>query len=275
MACSEITRPSRKQKKEARQPEKPSAAAMPPAPAYVPTDRERAAAAALLDRNQQTAPVAKIAVTLESGVHRIAIDHPHPATGTAVFMNALGVRHGPASEALLSQIVNLSGNGQTVTSADVNAVAALVQGIGPRDEIEALLAVQMVAIHNATVTAARRLAHVERIDQQDSASGMLNKLARTFATQVEALKKHRSSGEQNIRVQHVTVNEGGQAIVGSVNTGGGGRHENPLQPQGRIADSERNAALLGYSEALPATLQGPGGERLDRVPMPWGKRGSA
>lgn len=248
---------------------------MPPAPAYKPTDNERAAVAALLDRRRQTAPVAKIAVALNSGVHRIAIDHPDPAVGTAVFMNALGVRHELASEALLSQIVNLSGKGQTVTGTDVNAVAALVQGIEPKDQIEAMLAVQMVAIHNATVTAARRLAHTETLPQQDSASNMLNKLARTFATQVEALKKYRSSGEQNIRVQHVTVNEGGQAIVGQVHTGGGGRQENPLQPQGRIADSEHNAAMLSNGQALPATLQGAGGERLDRLPMPWGKRGSA
>jgi len=34
-----------------------------------------------------------------------------------------------------------------------------------------------------------------------------------FASQVEALKKYRSGGQQTIKVQHVTVNEGGQAIV--------------------------------------------------------------
>jgi hypothetical protein len=49
---------------------------------------------------------------------------------------------------------------------------------------------------------------------------MLNKLARTFASQVEALKKYRSAGEQTIKVQHVTVNDGGQAIVGNVSQRG-------------------------------------------------------
>jgi len=44
----------------------------------------------------------------------------------------------------------------------------------------------MAAIHNATLDAARRLRHVESIPQQDSASNMLNKLARTFAAQVDA-----------------------------------------------------------------------------------------
>src|SRR5262249_52057672 len=67
--------------------------------------------------------------------------------------------------------------------------------------------VQMAAIHKTTIVAATRLARVETIPQQDSASNMLNKLARTFTAQVEALKKYRSAGEQTIKVQHVTVSE--------------------------------------------------------------------
>jgi hypothetical protein len=57
--------------------------------------------------------------------------------------------------------------------------------------------------------------------QQDSAERTYNKLARTFASQVEALKRYRSAGEQTVRVEHVTVNEGGQAIVGNVAQGAG------------------------------------------------------
>ena len=44
----------------------------------------------------------------------------------------------------------------------------------------------------------------------------------TFAAQVEALKRYRSRGDQTVRVEHVTVNEGGQAIVGNVAHRGGG-----------------------------------------------------
>jgi hypothetical protein len=49
-----------------------------------------------------------------------------------------------------------------------------------------------------------------------------NKLARTFAAQVEALRKHRTGGEQQVTVQHVNVSDGGQAIVGKVQHGGSG-----------------------------------------------------
>jgi hypothetical protein len=67
-----------------------------------------------------------------------------------------------------------------------------------------------------TMTFGRRLAHVDNILQQDSAERAFNKLARTFAIQLEALKRYRTGGEQKVTVQHVTVNEGGQAIVGAV-----------------------------------------------------------
>jgi hypothetical protein len=50
-------------------------------------------------------------------------------------------------------------------------------------------------------------------------------LARTFAAQVEALKRYRTGGEQKVTVEHVTVNAGGQAIVGSVTHGGSLRNQ--------------------------------------------------
>ena len=77
---------------------------------------------------------------------------------------------------------------------------------------------------------------------------MLNKLARTFTRQVEALKKYRSTGEQTIRVQHVNVSDGGQAIVGNVQTGGGGNLENAQQ-------SLEPSHALTQSAALPCDVE--------------------
>jgi hypothetical protein len=112
--------------------------------------------------------------------------------------------------------------GKTVDEDGLNFMLSVVKGIEPRDQVEAMLAAQMAATHNATMTFARRLNHVENIPQQDSAERAFNKLARTFAAQLEALKRYRSDGEQTVRVEHVTVNEGGQAIVGNVSHGGRG-----------------------------------------------------
>jgi hypothetical protein len=57
---------------------------------------------------------------------------------------------------------------------------------------------------------------VESVQQQDSAERTFNKLARTFTAHVDALKRYRTSGEPVVSVQHVSVSDGGQAIVGNV-----------------------------------------------------------
>ena len=44
----------------------------------------------------------------------------------------------------------------------------------------------------------------------------LNKLARKFIDQMEALQRYRSRVDQKVTVQNVSVSEGGQAIVGNV-----------------------------------------------------------
>ena len=42
-----------------------------------------------------------------------------------------------------------------------------------------------------------------------------------YAGQMEALKKYRAKAQQTVRVERVTVEDGGQAIVGNVTHGGG------------------------------------------------------
>ena len=77
------------------------------------------------------------------------------------------------------------------------------------------LATQMAAVHNAAMIAACRLNHskgvslAELIAQQDSASNAFNKLTRTFAAQLEALRRYRSGNEATVKTQNVTVNDGG------------------------------------------------------------------
>jgi len=137
-------------------------------------------------------------------------------------MDALGTRDWDFLEGLLLQLADAGSKGRKVDGRTLTFMLSVVKGVEPRDQVEALLGAQMAAIHTATMTFARRLAHVKTIQQQDSAERALNKLARTFAAQVEALKRYRSRGDQTVRVEHVTVNEGGQAIVGNVAHRGGG-----------------------------------------------------
>lgn len=100
---------------------------------------------------------------------------------------------------------------------------ATVAGIGPHDETEAMLAVQMVGVHRAAMQCLRR----SNLENQTSEGRHSNlnqavKLTRTYAAQLESLSKYRGKGRQKMTVEHVHVHNGGQAIVGNVSKGGGG-----------------------------------------------------
>jgi hypothetical protein len=54
---------------------------------------------------------------------------------------------------------------------------------------------------------------------------------RTYAALIDVLNRHRGKGQQTVRVEHVKVQAGGQAIVGNVETpGGGDRLKSEEQP---------------------------------------------
>jgi hypothetical protein len=88
-------------------------------------------------------------------------------------------------------------------------MVAVIKGIEPKDQLETML-----AAHSLTMEFACRLANAGDLAWRDSAERTLNKLARTFAAQVETLKRYRTGGERKVTVQHVSISDGGQAIVG-------------------------------------------------------------
>src|ERR1700731_225801 len=112
--------------------------------------------------------------------------------------------------------------GNPPSEQDINGVLAAVHGIGANDEIEGMLAVQMVATHFAATRALRRLKGSDTVSQQDSNGNLAVKLLRTFAAQTDALQRYRGKGQQRFTVEQVHVHTGGQAIVGSVSQSGGG-----------------------------------------------------
>jgi hypothetical protein len=183
--------------------------------------RDRAAQTAKATLATLSAPSMKL--TIKDDALEIGFDGAQPELATLLQMADLGTSDRDFHFGLVGQIASLGSLKRRIDSDNSNFVLAVVRSVNPRDGLEALLATQMGAIHAATMMMARRLNHVETIPQQDAAERALNKLARTFAIQMEALKRYRSSGQQKVTVEHVTVNAGGQAIVGAVETGGGGR----------------------------------------------------
>lgn len=105
-------------------------------------------------------------------------------------------------------------------------VAAALHGIGPKDALEGMLAVQMVAAHTMAMECLKRASLPDQVDLGVEVNvNRGTKLLRTFASLSEALSRYRSKGEQRMIVEHVHVHKGGQAIVGPVtqnNSGTGG-----------------------------------------------------
>ena len=91
-------------------------------------------------------------------------------------------------------------------------------GIGPRDGLEGLLAVQMVGVHTLAMECMARAASREQTDLGVEVNiSRATKLMRTFANQTEVLGRYRGKGEQKMTVEHVHVYQGGKAIVGQIN----------------------------------------------------------
>jgi hypothetical protein len=145
----------------------------------------------------------------------------------------------------------------------IAAIAALM-GIGPKDELEGMMAAQLIAAHNAAMECYRRAMHGEQtFEGRRENLSQANKLSRTYATLLEALNRHRGKGQQKVIVEHVHVHSGGQAVVGVVGTPGGGDHTkledqphakqiaHALQPEMRRADEEREPVPIAGDAEWP------------------------
>ncbi len=104
-----------------------------------------------------------------------------------------------------------------------SATVDALMGIGPNDELEGMMAAQLIAAHNAAMECYRRAMIGEQtFEGRRENLNQANKLSRTWATLLEALNKHRGKGQQKMTVEHVHVHAGGQAVVGTVEAPGGG-----------------------------------------------------
>jgi hypothetical protein len=183
------------------------------AKAYKPTPYERKLMETYLARRKERPPAPRMKVSRQDGVTKLASDHPEPSVAHVRLLEALGSRDLDFLDGLLKQLCIVGSHGRSVDEDGLNFMLSLVKGIEPRDQVEAMLAAQMAATHNAIMTVAGRLNHAQNIPQRDSAERAFNKLARTFTSQMETLKRYRSEGQQKILVQHTTTVNADQALI--------------------------------------------------------------
>ena len=104
-----------------------------------------------------------------------------------------------------------------------SATAAALVGIAPTDELEGMMAAQLLAAHNASMECYRRaVIGAQTVEGRREHLNQANKLSRTWTMLLDALNKHRGNGQQKVTVEHVHVHAGGQAVVGTIERPGGG-----------------------------------------------------
>ena len=122
-----------------------------------------------------------------------------------------------------------------------NAALAVIDGVRPTDEVEAILAGHMALANIALLELVARtrgaiaghLYQGNGLKRLDVLGNLTTKFMRTYTLQVEALARKRRRGEQIVTVKHVHVHAGGQAVVGNVtHRSGRGATKNEQRPCG-------------------------------------------
>ena len=143
----------------------------------------------------------------------------------------------------------------------LSAAIAGLMGVAPADDLEGMMAVQLIAAHNAAMDCYRRAVHPEQtFEGQREYLAQANKLSRTFSTLLEALNHHRGKGQQKVTVEHVHVPSGGQAVVGMVE-GGGGQTKLEGQSHARPIAHAPQSTMRGADAARERLSAGGDGER--------------
>ena len=246
-------------------------------PLPAPSQEEQQAIKKARERNSKRRPAVRFGLQQE-GKNRVipASSHSDQSGWRDRLHNAFGTRSQDFLDAELQRILPMfRGKDGKIDTVAVEAVLAVLDGSDPQNEIEAMLVIQMATTHALAMKLSRRLATVDTIEQNDSASITLTRLQRTFTTQVEALANLRRGGRQKMTVEHVHVHPGGQAIVGNVTTGGRGE-EGANGRQTHAIEGSRlaiDSAVWRQDEERPS-LPIPSGDRQSRCRMHGGAPGT-
>lgn len=96
-------------------------------------------------------------------------------------------------------------------------------GLDARDTLEEMLATQMIALHSAAIDCISRamLSDQDGVIRREELA-LATRVSRAFAQLADTMDRRRRGGEQKVRVEHVHVHAGGQAVVGTIERGLGG-----------------------------------------------------
>jgi len=110
--------------------------------------------------------------------------------------------------------------------ATLNAGLALVDSVGPRSELEALLAVQIVATGFSGMRFLRQSQRHMMEDYIDVYGTYAIKLLKLQNELIHTLDRHRRGNTQTVEIRHLHFHPGAQGVVGIINPSQGeGEHQ--------------------------------------------------
>lgn len=162
------------------------------------------------------------------------------------------------------------------------AIVATLHDIAPQSEHEARLVILMIGAYEmATECTRRSMVSGQTFEGRDLNHKHAAKLIALYEQLYATLEKHRGKGWQRITVEHVTVEAGGQAIVGEVRTDGKSQPRKaeqqrtlPDKSTGEEISREQLKPVRSKATERPKRRREP--RRTDAIRAPCGKvRGAA
>jgi len=145
--------------------------------------------------------------------------------------SASGTKHTEVGDAILCQVGQCFVERGSADGVDrLSRAISSLEEMKPANLTEAMLAGQMLTANTAAQRfMAMALADGQTIDGADRSVMRAVRLMRVFIEQIDAMQRLKGrTGRQRVVVEHVNVQEGGQAIVGAV-MGAGTEGENTLK----------------------------------------------
>jgi hypothetical protein len=116
---------------------------------HEPEPPERAASE--VAQNKESPSALRLQISEKEGVPQIHAPF--------LLMEALGTTDPDFLDGILRQLFTAGSRGGKADEQGLHFMISVIKGVKPRDQVETMLAAQMAAVHNATMTLARRLAH--------------------------------------------------------------------------------------------------------------------
>lgn len=206
----------------------------------------------------------------KSGGEQVLPSHSDQIGWGRQLLDAFGTSEMPfAIDEMMRLIAVTRRDDGSLNDRTLNALLCTIDGCKPRNELEAMLASQAAVSHGLAMECLKRAKKAEMLPQFEAGGNMAVRLMRAFAGHVELLNKLQRGGEQHVRVEHVHVHSGGQAIVGNVSPGGRANEKfnhQPHAPEEARSIEASSVTPMRCEDAEREAVPVPGCEREEALP---------